>query len=152
MNYSKLKKQLVEHEDLKLKPYRCTAGKLTIGVGRNLDDKGISKDEALEMLGNDIDEFYSEITKALPWFLKQPEIVQRILLDMAFNMGTKGLLTFKNTLKYIENRQYDKAADNMIQSRWYRQVGIRSVRLVEMMRRQQDVSYEEAEEIYRSKS
>ncbi len=50
----RIKEQLVRHEGLGLKPYRCPAGKLTIGYGRNLDDTGISKAEAYELLSNDI--------------------------------------------------------------------------------------------------
>ena len=64
----KLKEQLIRHEGLRLKPYRCTANKLTIGVGRNLDDVGISEDEALILLENDIIKVQRQ-AENFPWFL-----------------------------------------------------------------------------------
>ena len=60
------KAQLVRHEGLRLKPYRCTAGKLTIGVGRNLEDKGISQQEAYELLENDIRECEVQLLTEIP--------------------------------------------------------------------------------------
>ena len=50
----RLKDMLIRHEGLKLKPYLCTAGKLTIGVGRNIQDRGITYQEAMMLLENDI--------------------------------------------------------------------------------------------------
>ena len=60
----KLMYRLIEEEGMKLKPYRCPAGKLTIGVGRNLEDKGLSNEEALFLLQNDIIEAVKELKKS----------------------------------------------------------------------------------------
>ena len=67
-NKETLIEQLMRHEGFRTKPYRCSAGKLTIGYGRNLDDKGITKAEAFMMLKNDIEEAYLDLIGELPWF------------------------------------------------------------------------------------
>jgi lysozyme len=130
----KLTRQLRLHEGERLKPYRCTAGKLTIGVGRNLEDRGITAEESAYLLNNDIDREWKALTTALPWVTGLNDVRQRVLLDMSFNLGIVGLLRFKNTLATIRRGDYSKAAAMMLDSLWARQVGKRAVRLAEMMR------------------
>lgn len=132
-----IEEQLILHEGIKLKPYRCPAGKLTIGVGRNLEDKGLSKQEALFLLRRDIAEITNELRK-YPWFETLDMVRQKVLIDMAFNLGINGLLSFKKMLSYLKAGDYEKAADEMVNSRWYGQVGDRSKRLVKMMRTGKD--------------
>ena len=126
-------RQLRLHEGERLKPYRCTAGKLTIGVGRNLEDRGITAEESAYLLGNDIDSHWRELVKALPWVEQLDEVRQRVLLDMAFNLGIGGLLGFKNTLATIKAGDFQKASVMMLDSKWARQVGRRADRLAGMM-------------------
>lgn len=126
-------RQLRLHEGERLKPYRCTSGKLTIGVGRNLEDRGITAQESAYLLANDIEAEERALVKALPWVAQLDEVRQRVLLDMAFNMGIGTLLTFKNTLAMIRAGDYGKAAVMMLDSRWARQVGERAQRLSRMM-------------------
>ena len=125
--------QLRLHEGERLKPYRCTAGKLTIGVGRNLEDRGITAEESAYLLGNDIDDFYERLEYALPWITDLDPVRQRVLLDMSFNLGIAGLLSFKRTLAAIRGGQYERAAGMMLDSRWATQVGERARRLSRMM-------------------
>jgi lysozyme len=126
-------RQLRLHEGERLKPYRCTAGKLTIGVGRNLEDRGITAEESAYLLANDIAREERALIQALPWVAQLDEVRQRVLLDMAFNMGLGGLLQFKNTLATIKAGDYAKAATMMLDSRWARHVGQRAERLSRMM-------------------
>ena len=126
-------RQLRLHEGERLKPYRCTAGKLTIGVGRNLEDRGISREESAMLLANDIVNEERELLRALPWVATLDEVRQRVLLDMSFNLGLVGLLAFKNTLAAIEAGEYQRAASMMLDSRWAKQVGQRAERLSRMM-------------------
>ena len=126
-------RQLRLHEGERLKPYRCTAGKLTIGVGRNLDDRGITAEESAMLLSNDITREERALINALPWVAQLDEVRQRVLLDMAFNMGLGGLLQFKNTLATIKAGDYQRAASMMLDSRWATQVGQRAERLSRMM-------------------
>lgn len=129
----KLTDMLVDHEGMKRKPYRCTAGKLTIGVGRNLDDRGISPDEAMYMLANDIKDSRRELSAAFPWFDKLDEVRQAVLIDMCVNLGLSRLQGFRNTLSLIGVGKYEAAAQEMLNSKWAEQVGRRAQRLSRMM-------------------
>lgn len=135
---TKLQKQLTLHEGVRLKPYRCTAGKLTIGIGRNLDDVGITQDEAMLMLRTDMARAIAAVRTELPWYERLDNIRQRVLVDMCFNLGIDGLLAFKQTLSAIASGDYDRAATEMLNSRWAGQVGERARRLARMMRTGKD--------------
>lgn len=134
MDKSALISELTADEGLRLKPYECTAGKLTIGIGRNIEDKGISKKEAEYLLNNDIDEVISQLDAKLPWWRNMTDARQRVLCNMCFNLGISGLLYFKNTLASMQARKYDDAAKGMLSSLWAKQVGARAQRLAKMMR------------------
>jgi lysozyme len=125
--------RLIAEEGLKLKPYRDTVGKLSIGIGRNLDDVGITEAEARLLLSNDIDRAANEVDAALPWFVGLDAVRQSALIDMAFNMGIAGLLTFTNTLAAIKEGRWADAAAGMLASKWATQVGARAERLAKMM-------------------
>ena len=131
--FDAFRKQLEKHEGLRLKPYRDTVGKLTIGIGRNLDDKGITRDEALFMLRTDIAECLADL-KTFPWFKGLNEVRQRVVLDMRFNLGPKGFRGFVGTLAAIEAGDYAGAATRMLASKWATQVKGRADTLADMMR------------------
>lgn len=129
-----LKTQLIKHEGLRFKPYLDSVGVLTIGVGRNLHDKGISKAEALHLLDNDILGTLADLDAKLPWWRDMAEARQLVLADMAFNLGITRLLTFKNALAAMKAGDYPAAADGMLASLWAQQVGTRAHTLAKMMR------------------
>lgn len=132
----RIKEQLVRHEGLRLKPYRCTAGKLTIGIGRNLDDSGISQSEAYIMLINDIMSCEKQLQAKIPDIYNGlDEVRKSVLLNMCFNLGINGLLGFNNTLAFIAAGDWERAANNMLVSRWAKQVGRRAIELSELMRK-----------------
>jgi lysozyme len=120
-------------EGLRLKPYRCTSSKLTIGYGRNLDDRGITIAEADQMLLNDVECFYTQLSK-FPAFAKLNEARQAVLVNMAFNLGMAGIRDFKMMWAAISLDNYQGAAVQMLQSKWAGQVGQRATRLAEIMR------------------
>jgi lysozyme len=126
---SNLKDQLVRDEELRLKPYTDTTGKLTIGIGRNLSDKGISFLEAQFMLANDVAATTAELQASLPWTATLDEVRKGALLNMTFNMGIGGLLEFKDFLAKLQAGDYSAAAGAMLDSLWARQVGARATRL-----------------------
>jgi lysozyme len=126
--------QIARHEGLRLVPYRCAAGKLTIGYGRNLDDRGIREEEARVMLSNDIAEVRAALRSRLPWFATAHSAVQDVLINMGINLGTAGLLNFKRTLAYLSAEQYKAAADEMLDSLWAKQVPTRAKELSDMIR------------------
>jgi len=132
----RIKEQLVRHEGLRLKPYRCTAGKLTIGIGRNLDDCGISQTEAYVLLENDIQNCENQLLDEIPDIYNPLDDVRKsVLLNMCFNLGIGGLLGFNNTLAYIAAGDWERAANGMLASKWAKQVGRRAIELSELMRK-----------------
>jgi lysozyme len=135
--YSKtLIETLVRHEGLKLKPYRCTANKLTIGVGRNIEDNGITEDEALYLLNNDIKRCVKELENIFGkkvWY-NLSKIRQEVLINMLFNLGKSRFTKFKKMIKAINNEDYTEASIQMEDSRWYKQVGNRAKELVSSMK------------------
>lgn len=139
MDIDKLVNQLILDEDEKLKPYRDSVGKLTIGVGRNLDDVGISSAESKFMLSNDIDRTVNELDKHLVWWRVLDDVRQRVVANMCFNLGVHSLLGFTHMLKALEDKNYEEAARQMESSLWAKQVNIRATRLVYMMRSGQDI-------------
>lgn len=134
MDLVKLSAELTRDEGKRLSPYRDTKGLLTIGIGRNLDAKGISEDEALYLLANDITEACQLLDANVPWWRQMNEPRQRVLANMCFNMGWGTLSQFKNTLKAMQESRYEDAARGMLDSLWAEQVGARATRLAEMMR------------------
>ena len=128
-----LEDQLIDHEGLELKPYRCTAEKLTIGVGRNIEDRGITEDEARYLLKNDIKIVEDELLEKKPVVAGLDAVRQRVLVDMGFNLGIPTLLKFQNMWTAIEEEDFETAADEAMDSRWAKQVGRRAERLCQAM-------------------
>lgn len=108
-------------------------GKMTVGIGRNLTDVGISDDEAMLLLTNDVEKVRCQLNTALPWWTTLNEVRQAVLISMAFNMGTAGLLKFKVTLGHIQRGEYVQGAAAMLESAWAKQVGPRARMLSTMM-------------------
>lgn len=140
---------LIKHEGVKLCRYKCSAGYNTIGVGRNLDTKGISAeegryigtqqplcitlDQAYYLLDNDITETHYELMDELDWYDSAPDVVKIVLIDMAVNLGVAGLLKFTKTLTFLKTRQYYLAAHEMLNSKWASQVKGRAKELADMI-------------------
>ena len=127
MNYDILLEQLKDFEGLELKAYQCTAGKTTIGLGRNLDDYGITEEEAYYLAKNNINELEDELDRAIPWWRQLDDARQRALINLSYNVGTTTLLKFKKTLQYLEDGSYEEAAEEVLDSRWADQVGRRAI-------------------------
>lgn len=128
-----LKPMLVRHEGLRLKVYRDSRGILTIGVGRNVQDVGISLDECMLMLEHDISTKLLELSEAFPWFQKLDPIRQDALVDMSF-MGVERVKDFHDMISAIQKQDWDAAAAAMLESHWAEQVHDRAKELSEMMR------------------
>ncbi|SDV49062.1 glycoside hydrolase family protein [Chitinasiproducens palmae] len=133
-----LQAELKRDEGVRLKPYKDSLGKLSIGVGRNLDDVGLSSDEVAFLLTNDIARTETALDRHLPWWRTLDAVRQRVVVNMAFNMGAdapgRGLLSFANTIAAIQRGDYSAAAMGMLDSKWASQVGSRAERLANLMR------------------
>jgi lysozyme len=128
-----LVEQLIKHEGLRLYPYRDSVGMLTIGVGRNLSDVGISKKEALMLLENDIDKAIEAAKLVVDNFDRHNEARQMVLVNMAFNLGATRLRRFKKMLAALSIYNYVEAAREMLDSNWAEQVGNRASELSKIM-------------------
>lgn len=134
MNIKKLTQSIKHNEGFSSGIYLCTAGKRTIGFGRNLDDVGISAKESEYLLESDIKRIYISLNIEIPLFDTFPDYVQNILIEMAYQMGVSGLLKFKNTLKHIKWGQYDNASAEMLNSKWANQTPMRAKTLSNLMK------------------
>lgn len=134
MDKFKLKTMLVRHEGIRLNPYKDTVGKLTIGIGRNLDDTGISENEAYYLLSNDIDRAVvnlREIFKSFDTFTDDRQIA---LVDMMLNLGKGGFCGFRNMINAIDNEDWNTASLEALDSKWANQVGNRAKEIVLLLR------------------
>lgn len=137
MNKDKLIDELIHDEGEILHAYKDSLGYLTIGVGHLIDKAeggSISKAASRFILAEDIDEKIGQLDTHLPWWRGLSENRQRVLVNMCFNLGIKGLMGFKMTLAAIQAGDYAEAALRMIASKWATQVGDRAKRLAQMMK------------------
>jgi len=130
---SDLLTQLYRHEGYRQHPYLCSAGKLTIGIGRNLNDVGISEQEAKTMLAHDVEHAWEDLQKADPIVLVLSHIRQDVLINMVFNMGINKVNGFKRMWAAIGDGDFSLAAVEMLDSKWARQVGARATELAVQM-------------------
>ena len=125
------------HEGVKSHAYQCTAGKWTIGVGRNIDEEGglgLSNEEINVLLINDIERVKGELSAAYLWFPALDEVRQAAMIDMCFNLGLSRLRGFVKAIEAMSRQEFDNAADEFLDSRWASPVGQRAVRVTEMIR------------------
>jgi lysozyme len=129
-----LQLDLIRDEGLRLKPYPDSVGKLTIGVGRNLDDRGISRDEALILCANDVAVAAGDLDRNASWWRGLSEPRARALMNMAFNLGWPRLAGFKVMLAALEHGDNVSAAREALDSAWAKQVGMRAVRIADLFK------------------
>ena len=138
--------RLQKHEGFSATPYRCPAGFLTCGIGHNLDANPLTPEqlskikdpnnwtleEAYMILDDDIEKCEKQLA-TLP-FWKNIDIERRYaMLDLCFNLGFQGLLKFKKFLKAMEELDFERAAEELVDSKWYKQVGKRALRIVNLI-------------------
>lgn len=126
--------QIIIDEGKRNKPYRDTVGKLTIGVGRNLDDKGLSDGEIAILLEHDINDAEQDARALVPNFDRMSDARKAVLINMALNLGRARLAGFRRFLAALSHENYALASAEMLDSQWAKQVGARATRLAEQMR------------------
>lgn len=165
-----IEEQIILHEGLRLEVYKCPADYWTVGVGRNLEGKplttgeqqyvlgcsdltskqvisilrrcGITRDDALFLLANDIDDAVADLRR-FSWFEALDPIRRKVMIDMRYNLGPTKFREFRRMIAALENHDYNTAADEMKDSKWYWEVKTRSRRLVKMMRTGHDYDPDE---------
>lgn len=115
-------------------PYKCPEDKLTIGYGRNIEERGITEDEAELLLSNDILIAKRELVDTFPWFSLLDDVRQAVLLNMHFNLGIRSLRGFKRMLSAIEVGNWEAAEHHGLDSIWARQVGARATELMRQLK------------------
>jgi len=115
-------------------PGSTLEGHPTIGIGRALDVRGISDDEAEALFAADLADTSTALARERAWVLELDPVRRAVLVDMAFNMGVRGLLGFRRALAALEIGDCETCAVEMLDSRWADQVGRRATRLAATMR------------------
>ena len=127
-----LKEELKRDEGFRDCVYTCSAGKLTIGYGHNVEDNPIPEAFADQLLGYDIAGALADCER-FDWFFDLDDVRKRVIINMVFNIGAGGVSRFRRMIEAIEQKNWAKASEEMQDSMWYRQVGARAERLCEMM-------------------
>ena len=134
MNIQKIEEQLIECEGEKLDPYLCPSGKLTIGVGHNLDANGITREMSRFILKCDIQECVDDLLRVFPGqFDLFPEDIQHVLINMRFHLGHTGFRGFKKMITAFRRQDLKKAAEEMKDSVWYRKFPLRAGKLAKIV-------------------
>jgi len=124
---------LRRHEGVKNTLYKCTSDKWTIGVGRNLEDVGLSEEEIDFLLLNDIIRTKDLMDNYMPWHKDLDEVRQEALINFVFNVGIGTAMKFKNGMSSLEEGDYPSAAAHMLDSAWAKQVGDRAIEITQMI-------------------
>lgn len=135
MKMKELKNMIKCHEGYRKFPYRCSAGKLTIGWGHNLEDNGISVEVAEQMLDEDIQRAYKDITYVFPDFQNFSRNRQNALIDMLFNLGLTKFCLFTKMIEAVRKGDWSRAAKEAKDSKWHNQVGSRAVEIENLLRK-----------------
>lgn len=158
----KAKELLIKHEGLKLKVYRCTAEKLTIGVGRNIEDNKFSREEigvlfpgenldqktaelrvvknginrlqSMYLLDNDLNAVVKDLRIIFREFDEYPENVKLALASMRFNLGPAGFRKFKRMIANVKAGEYKVAADEITSSKYAKQVPNRAKDIMRLLK------------------
>lgn len=127
----KLKQSLTLHEGRKNFPYVDTVGKITVGIGFNLTDRGLSDEWIDKQFIDDVNYFHDQLNE-FSWFRDLNEDRKVVLIDMAF-MGIKTFLKFTRLIQALKDKDYKKASKEMLNSKWATQVKGRAFDLAEGM-------------------
>tara|TARA_R100001510_G_C7584296_1_gene156177 strand:- start:10 stop:435 length:426 start_codon:yes stop_codon:yes gene_type:complete len=132
----KLLAMLKRHEGVETHAYECSEGKVTVGVGRNIDQAGgmgLSEDEIDYLLQNDVERVVKELAAEYPWFSDLDDVRRDAMVDISFNLGATRLRLFKRALTAMETGNYKEAATEFLDSKWAKQVGSRALELTDMI-------------------
>ena len=119
---------VIVHEGFSRYIYLDSVGVRTVGFGRNLDDRGISREEAEMLLLNDLETSTKE-AKKFEFYENLTSNRRDVIVEMIFNLGLTRFKKFKKTIGYINQANHSAAADEMLDSRWAKQVGQRALTL-----------------------
>lgn len=145
MTIETVTKQIAIDEDVRLKPYDDATGKdlkagdtiigkITIGIGRNLSDVGISEYEAMVLNTGDLRRTIRDLDNAFPWWRTMTDARQDALMNICFNIGLTRLRGFTKALTFLQAGRWDAAAAEFLDSKWAAQTGQRAQRIAKQIR------------------
>ena len=129
-----LLKRIKHHEGFRSRVYQCTEGYDTIGYGFAIKDLEMDEDIADEILIRKVEKLIKRVRSKFDWLDSVPHEVQGVLVEMAYQMGLSSVLKFRLALKYMENQNWERAADEMLMSKWHRQTPQRAKELSNIIR------------------
>ena len=132
-DFPQLRLELIEDEGNKPAPYKDTVGKLTIGIGHNLSDLGLSPAAIEFIFKEDVARYCRDLDNNIPWWRLMPQRQQRVMLNLCFNLGWGRLSQFRLFLAAMQNARWAAAAGELVNSRWFGQVGLRGPRMIKRL-------------------
>ena len=118
-----------ESEGFRPQVYQCTEGHDTIGFGFKVSDLELDMDLEEEILVRKLEKLIRRVKNRFSWVNESPYEIQDVVYEMCYQMGVSGFSKFKKTIKYLADKQYDKASKEMLDSRWARQTPNRAIKL-----------------------
>jgi lysozyme len=128
-----LRKLLLKHEGFRQFVYKDNRNIATVGIGRNLESKGVSLEEAFYLLDDDLIFFSDKLTTIFPWFAPLDENRKAALIDMTFNLGVNGFLEFHEMIAALDKHDFEKASQCLLASEYATQVGERARDLAQIL-------------------
>ena len=132
-DYAQLRRNVILSEGLRLKPYTDVGGRLTIGYGRNLTDRGITQGEANAMLDTDLATAIADVQAVFPFVVGLDPVRMIVLAELSFNLGITRLMKFIKMWDDLKAKRYADAAVELLNSQWAGQVGARATRLADAL-------------------
>ena len=128
--------QIKEHEGFRSKIYQCTEGHDTLGFGFKVADLELDLDLAEEILVRKLEHLIRRVKNRFSWVNDAPYEIQDVVYNMCYQMGVSGFSKFKKTIKYLADKEYEKASKEMLDSRWARQTPNRAIELSNVVKAQ----------------
>ena len=129
-----LLKRIKHHEGFRKSVYQCTEGYDTIGYGFAIKDLELDEDIAEEILMRKVEKLIKRVRAKFDWLDSVPHEVQGVLVEMSYQMGLSSVLKFKRALKFMEHQNWERAAEEMLMSKWHRQTPNRAKELSNIIR------------------
>jgi len=128
-----LEQRITRHEGLRLKPYVDTVGKITIGVGHNLTDNGLTLAQVEDIFQSDVLEAHTDLQRVLPWVAGLTPIRQEVFVELVFNLGITDLAQFHTFLNLAQADDWNGASADLLTTKWSRQVKGRAIELAHLL-------------------
>ena len=126
--------RIKHHEGYRKSVYQCTEGYDTIGYGFAIKDLELDEDIAEEILMRKVEKLIKRVRSKFDWLDSVPHEVQGVLVEMSYQMGLSSVLKFKRALKFMEHQNWERAAEEMLMSKWHRQTPNRAKELSNIIR------------------